>query len=140
MQHAKALVVPNAAAFPFFDLFFSMATLDGMTKVFCVCSVSWCCKHVWPVPDILHRPTLANSYVYVQKFCAWKHGMPYVWKINSDDRFRRERMESCSSTIIVISPLPKLLWPPYLAEWWLNNRDARSLDKQKPLHLCCGNA
>ena len=46
-------VTQNALQLPFFFsalFFFSTVFLDGLTKVFCVFSVSYCFRHVWPKP------------------------------------------------------------------------------------------
>ena len=50
--------------------------------------------------------------------------MPYAFKlclleITSNDELRRDHLESFSSTIKNISPLPQYLYLPNLAWWWL---------------------
>ena len=37
---------------------------------------------------------------------------------------RSEDVESCPSITINLYPLPQCLWPPNLAEWWLNMTDS----------------
>ena len=63
-----------AVVFLFFSFFFSTTFLNWSAKAFCLRSITCCCKHVGPVPNFF-VDTLANSNVYILKFCAWVHDM-----------------------------------------------------------------
>ena len=42
------------AFFFIYFFIFSRVFLDGLQQVFSVCFLSWCCRHVWSMLDVLH--------------------------------------------------------------------------------------
>ena len=85
-------------------LFFPALFLYGLAKVICVFFFYCCFKRVWPGSDFL-------IWYAVCKSCPLE--------IKNNDRFKRDHMESCSSTTKNISPLAQCLWPSNLARCWL---------------------
>ena len=102
-----------------FFFFFLLLTVSGQTSkgflsnfcqlLLCTCATS---------TGHTSLDTQTNYCVFALSFCVYEHGMPCALKIHSNGRFKQEHVKSCLSiTKIIISLLPKCLWPPNLAGW-----------------------
>ena len=72
-----------------------------------------------------------KNFLQLLLSCCFLQLLPYPLEINSNNRLKRDHLESSSSASkSIASPLPQCLWPPSLVEWWFTLRGS-----YRPTHI-----